>query len=204
MKKLLSISMLASLLFIFPITALAQGNQQGQGGTQQQNKVQDPTTHNDSTTVSPQGNQQGQGAGTQSGMGNKGIETAIQNLSRVAERNNNPEIGQQIRAMVQNHERVQTKTETALHQMNQRNQVLKFMIGPDYKNAGQVRSNVVGLRNDIRKLELIKQDASLDDIDDIQEAIDNLETEAGDLETQLSEQLSGFSLFGWLSKLLVE
>lgn len=153
------------------------------------------------SVVLAQGNQQGQG-GQQQTAGNRGIETATQNLNRVTERIDNPEVGEQIRSMVQNHEKVQTRTKTALQQMSQRNQALKFMIGPDYKNAGQVRSDVVGLRNDINKLEQIKEESLPTDVEDIQGAIDELKIEADGLETQLTEQLSGFSLFGWLSKLL--
>ena len=86
--------------------------------------------------------------------------------------------------------------------MSQRNQVIKFLIGPDYKNVGQVRSDIVGLRNDIRELEQIKTESLPADAEDIQGAIDELEIEADGLEVQLAEQLSGFSLFGWLAKLL--
>jgi len=200
MKKIISISILAISLLVLPTIVLAQGKQQGQG-VQQQDRVQDPTTHEDTTVVSPQGNQQNQG-GQQVGTGNKGIKTAIQNLNRVAERNNNPEIGEQVRSMVQNHEGVQTRTKTALQQMSQRNKAVKLMIGPDFKNAGQVRSDVVSLRNDIRKLERIKENSLPADASDVQGAIDELQIEADELEAQLTEQLSGFSLFGWLAKLL--
>ncbi len=172
MKKVITVSAMALLVLTTPTSVLAQGSQRGQGGQQQ------------------------------SGAGARGIETAAQNLNRVTERNNNPEIGEQIRSMVQNHEKVQTRTKTALHQMNQRNQAVKFMIGPDYKNAGQVRSDVVGLRNDIRNLEQIKEESLPADVGDIQGAIDELQVEANELETQLADQLSGFSLFGWLAKLL--
>ena len=172
MKKIFSISILAISLLVLPTVVFAQGNQQGQGGQQQ------------------------------AVTGNSGIETATQNLNRVVERNNNPEIGEQVRSMVQSHEKVQTRTKTALQQMSQRNKAVKFMIGPDYKNAGQVRSNVVGLRNDIKKLEQIKDDSLPADAGDVQGAIDELQVEADELETQLTEQLSGFSLFGWLAKLL--
>jgi len=151
--------------------------------------------------VLAQGSQQGQG-GQQDGTGNKGIETAIQSLNRVVERNNNPEIGEQVRSMVQNHEKVQVRTKTALKEMSQRNKALKFLLGPDYKNAGQVRSDVVGLRNDIKKLEQIKAGSLATDAGDVQGAIDELQVEADELEAQLSEELSGFSLFGWLTKLL--
>jgi len=200
MKKIITISAISLFAFTVPSLVLAQGNQQGQGGAQQQDRVQDPATHEDTAVASPQGSQQGQ----QTGMGNKGIGTAIQSLNRVVTRNNNPKVGEQIRSMVQSHEEVQARTTTALHQMSQRNQALKFMIGPDYKNAGQVRSDVVGLRNDIRKLESIKESALPVDVGDVQGAIDELQVEASALETKLTEQLSGFSLFGWLAKLLAE
>lgn len=152
-------------------------------------------------SVFAQGNQQGQ-QGQQAGTRNRGIETAIQNLNRVAERNNNPEIGEQVRSMAQNHERVQIRIETALQQMSQRDKAVKFLLGPDYKNAGQVSSDIVGLRNDIRRLEQIKEGSLPADAEDVQGAIDELEVEADELETRLEEQLSGFSLFGWLSRLL--
>ena len=146
-----------------------------------------------------QTNQQGQTG--QQMAGNRGIKTATENLNRVTERNNNPEIGKQVRSMIQNHQKLQARTMTALHQMSQRNQAIKFLIGPDYKNAGQVRSDVVNLRNDIKQLEQIKDDSLPADAGDIQEAIDELQIEADGLENQLAEQLSGFSLFGWLAKL---
>lgn len=197
MKKIITISAISLAVLVLPSLVFAQGSQQGQG-TQQ--RVQDPTAHEGTDVVSPQGNQQGQGGQQQAGTGNRGIETAVQNLNRVTERNNDPEIGEQVRSMVQNHEKVQVRTKTALNQMSQRNQAVKFMIGPDYKNAGQVRNDVVSLRNDISKLEQIKEESLPADAGDVQGAIDELQVEADRLEAQLTEQLSGFSLFGWLMK----
>ena len=191
MKKLISTLVISLAILALPSFVLAQGNQQ---------RVQDPSTHDETTVVSLQGNQ-GQGT-QQDGTGNRGIETAAQNLSRVADRNNNPEVGEQVRSMIQNHEKVQVRTKTALNQMSQRNQAVKFMIGPDYKNAGQVRSDVVSLKNDIKKLDQIKEDLLPADAQDVQGAIDELQVEADELESQLSKQLSGFSVFGWLSKML--
>jgi hypothetical protein len=188
MKKISFIFLIVLSLFIFPSVILAKGNQQDK----------DPV--NNKVETSSQGNQQGQGR--QVGVENKGIEASSQNLNRVIERRNNPETGKQIRSMVQNHEKIQTRTKAAIKTMSQRNKVLKLMIGPDYKNAGQVRSDVVGLRNDINKLEQIKEESLPSDNGDIQGAIDELQTEADGIENQLTEQLSGFSFFGWLSKLI--
>ena len=155
-----------------------------------------------SQVVAQAGQQEDQGQ--QTATGNRGIETAVESLNRIVSRNNNPETGEQIRTMVQVHEQVQVRTRTALQQMSQRKEAVRLLIGPDYKNAGQVRSDVVGLRNDIRQLTRIQEKASTEDAGDVQGAIDELQTEADGLETQLAEQLSGFSLFGWLSKLLAK
>jgi len=137
----------------------------------------------------------------QNGLGRKGIDTAVQNLNRVVERNSNPEVGQQVRSMIQNHEKVQARTKTSLQTMSKRNEAIKFVIGPDYKSAGQVRSDIVGLRNDIEKLERIKEDSLPADTGDVQGAINELRTEANGIEAQLIEQTSGFNLFGWLAKM---
>jgi len=193
MKKITFASLIVLLLMLIPSLVSAQG-------IQQQERVQDPSTHLIGSPT-PQGNQEDQGVQQQTETGNKGIETAIQSLNRVAKRENNPETGEQIRSMAQNHEEVQVRTKTALEKMSQRNQAVKFLIGPDYKNAGQVRKDVVGLRNDIKKLEQIKNKSLPADVEDIQGAVDELQVEADGLETQLAEQLSGFSLFGWLAKL---
>lgn len=202
MKKTITISVIALLILTIPSFVLAQGAQQGQGTAQQQDRVQDPAAHPEDIVVSPQAGQSGQQVGANNGNG--GIETATQNLNRVVSRTNNPETGQQIRTMVENHEKVQLRTKTALQQMDKRNQAVKFLLGPDYKNAGQVRSDVVGLRNDIRKLEQIKEKSTPTDVEDIQTAIEELQTEADGLEAQLEERLTGFSLFGWLAKLLAK
>lgn len=205
MKKILTLS-IVSLMFVSALQiASAQGKASAQGGavTPQgtQQRIQDPSLNDEAIAV-PQGSQQGQ-MGQQPGVGmgmNQGLGVATQSLNRVAERANNPEIGQQVRTMVESHQQIQTKNQEAIKTMSQRNNALKFFLGPDYKNAGQVRSNIVSLRNDISQLEALKEDATEEDVEDIQLAIDELQTEAEDLDSQLEEQLSGFSLFGWLAR----
>lgn len=203
-EKIVTASAISLLIVSTPVVVMAQGQGQGQlNGVQQ--RVQDPTTH-DGETIVPQGDQLDQagqaGAGNQVGSGamGQGIGKATQSLNRVAERTNNPEIGEQVRTMVQSHQQIQTKVQTAVQAMSKRNGVVKFLLGPDYKNAGQVRSNVVDLRNDIDKLERMKADATASDVEDIQTAIDELQIEADTLDAQLEEELSGFSLFGWLAR----
>jgi hypothetical protein len=75
-------------------------------------------------------------------------------------------------------------------------------MGPDYKNAGQVRSQIVQLRNQIEKLTRLKDKLSTTNVATIDETIASLNSDLYDIELKLSEQLKGFSLLGWLSKLL--
>jgi len=206
MKKIITFTIISLAMCATPTLVLAQGQQQGQSNDSQQ-RIQDPTLHKDDAVVLPQGNQQGQvdqqagsGNGVNSESGNQGIGKATQSLNRVSERTNNPEIGEQVRTMVQSHQQIQTKTQTAIKTMDKRGKAMKFLIGPDYKNAGQIRSDVVSLRNDIGKLEKIKDDVDTTNAEDVQVAIDELQTEADSLNVQLEDQLSGFSLFGWLAK----
>lgn len=158
------------------------------------------------SSVVAQRGQQGTGQAVDqetTGQGqSRGIQAAGESLSRVAQRVNNPETGEQVRAMVENHEKVQTRTKTALQNMDKRNQAVRLIAGPDYKNAGQVRSDVVGLRNDIRQLDGLQEEMTEDEAGEVQRAIDELRTEADELEAQLVERTSGFSLFGWLGRLL--
>ena len=209
MKKPITILSISLAILALPSIALAQGMQQGQEMQPRVVKAPGAQTgeQEERAILYPQGNLQGQGGqevGGQLGTGaaNKGVETAVKSLNRVAERNNNPEIGEQVRAMVENHEKIQVRTETALKKMDQRSQAMKFIIGPDYKNAGQVRSDVVGLRNDIKKLEKIKGASLPTDVEDLQGSIEGLRSEANKLEADLEGRLSGFSLFGWLAKML--
>jgi len=145
---------------------------------------------------------QGAGGQTETVVGNRGIEAATGSLNRVVARRNSDAVGEQVRTMVQSQEKVQVRTKTALHQMDQRGEAMKLMIGPDYKSADQVRGGVVSLRNDIVKLEELKDEVLPSDIGDVQGAIDGLQVEADELEVQLAERVSGFSLFGWLARLL--
>ena len=193
----------ATLVSIFFLTALA-----GQVLAVGQERVQDPLSHEEETFAPGDSGDQdrdmmqdgtGTGSAQISGQGLKGVS---QNLNRESSRINNPEVGEQIRVMAEKHEQLQTKTQTALKKIEGRPGFLKFLIGPDYKNAGQLRSDVVSIRNDIKQLENLSGNMDSQDSADIESAIAELQKEADSLESQLTKQLSGFSLFGWLGKII--
>lgn len=95
-----------------------------------------------------------------------------------------------------------TEIDDSLNNMKARPSIVKFIMGPDYKNAGQVRSQIVQLRNQVAKLTRLKDKLSTTSITTIDETIASLNSDLYDIELKLYEQLKGFSLLGWLSRLL--
>jgi len=199
-KKIITI-LLSFFLFTFFVR---------QGCAQVQQRAQDPSSHDEETYVPGEsgikGKEMGQDETSSYPVGNqdssRGVGNSAQGLNRIITRANNPEVGNQVRTMVEAHEVVQKQVQTALNKMESRPAYLKFLIGPDYKTAIQLRSNIAGLRNDISQLTNLKKDLGLEDSEDIESAIAELQAKAGILEAQLTDQLSGISLFGWLSKLI--
>jgi hypothetical protein len=173
----------------------------------QQQRVQDPEAYDGNADGTGQG-----GAALQDGTGNgqgatgsvrQGIEVAKQSLTRVSERVNNPEIGEQIRTMTESHEQIQNKVMTALSNMQSRSGLMKFIFGPSYQNAGEIKAQAAQLRNDAVELTSLREELTLAaDQEEVQGAIDSLEEEADTLENELSQELEGFSLFGWLNHIL--
>ena len=114
----------------------------------------------------------------------------------------NPRAKEALQIAAQTTEQVEATAESALNEMSGRPGFLKFIIGPDYKNAGEVRSEIVKLRNEIRQLTRVSEDLTGSDKTAIDQSIAALQTDLTAIETKLSDALKGISLFGWLSKLL--
>jgi len=125
-------------------------------------------------------------------------------LERVQERVNNESLRGEIQERVQNQAEATERIQNALEKIEGRPAYLRFLIGPDYKNAGELRSQIVRLRNEIRQLTNLKERLSGTEAEEVQTTIDELETESNTLETNLQEKLTGFSLFGWLARLFVK
>ena len=158
---------------------------------------------------SPQGTNAGfvQGKKTQvatgaTGNSNKYLGNSINKLQQVEETTKNKEIKSQVSEVIEEEEQSDEVIDDSIKSMEGRPGYLKFIMGPDYKNAGQVRSEVVHLRNQISKLDRIQDRVGASESGTIGETIATLQAELTAIETTLYEKLQGFSLFGWLSKLL--
>jgi len=127
---------------------------------------------------------------------------SVNKLERAENRIQNRETKNEIKEIRDGAEEAENNIDDSLNEMSGRPGFLKFIIGPDYKNAGQIRSEIVRLRNQIAKLTRIKEKLSLGEQSGIDESIKSFETELSLIETKLYESLQGVSLFGWLNKLL--
>jgi hypothetical protein len=79
----------------------------------------------------------------------------------------------------------------------------KFLLGTEYKNLGQLRSALVKNRNQIRKLNQNVEKASSEETKlMLQTQIETMTQERERIKDIIVEEESGFSLLGWLSKLL--
>jgi hypothetical protein len=78
----------------------------------------------------------------------------------------------------------------------------RFLFGPDYKNLGQLRSGLVHMDNGIKKLEKTIEKSEGGVSDSLEFQLKELVGQREGIVTMIRERESGFSLFGWVSKLL--
>ena len=128
------------------------------------------------------------------------LKSAPGKIKLIEETTADPEIGAEAVEISQNQEEVEKSAEEAIEKVDDRPAFVKFLIGPDLKNLGQLRSEVVKTRNNIRQLEKLQERAGETEQPAIKAAILELEETAYKLQAEMYSKLSGFSLFGWLIK----
>lgn len=91
----------------------------------------------------------------------------------------------------------------SLEEVDNRPAWKSFLLGPDYKNLGKIRSNLVQNRNEIRKIEkTIEKNKDEENANTLRARLGELEQERLKIFNYIDEKDDGFSLFGWLAKLM--
>lgn len=178
-------------------------------GEEQQNQVelkQNAQTEQKSMNVNNQENQaQGKGinqASDKATQRRSRVANAVQEMLQVAERNQG--IGQQIRTIAQSQDQNQKEIEMTLEHVknNRGNVVWRFFFGPNkyiYMADNKLATHA-------EKIEELKELASQipDEIDAeiIEEQIEIMEQAKTELAEEIKEESKGFSLFGWLRRLM--
>ncbi len=128
------------------------------------------------------------------------VSTFVQKLLNAADREQNG-IGEQVKAVAKAQEEVKDKVADSIDKIRTRNSIKTFLIGTDYKNVGQLRSEMVKTRNQLDQLNRSLDKATAENKVAIQGEIQTLEKEQKKIEDFVKINESKFSLFGWFVKL---
>ena len=216
MKKIVCI--LAAAVFVFGATAVLAANNKGMGlsnddleaqGQSQANVTTKNTAHSVSASVSPNAvasvspvaNQVRTQAQISVQEHQSAVANFVQALVKVADREKGG-IGEQVRVVAQQQNQAVASTTAAMEKIQTRSKVKTFFIGTDYKNVGQLRSEMAQTQSRIEQLtRLTEQAKNAADKTTLQTQIQTMEQEQSKIETFLKANESKFSLFGWLVKL---
>ena len=223
MKRII-IALSIFALLVIPGVVLAQGEQQGQ----QQNRIQDPTTHPD--TITPQDSQvqnqnqvntQNQGDDSQlqvrtqeqeslgdrqgEGLQNRN-QNAVESMSEVAKQvqqllqaRTEGGIGQQVRQIAQEQNQAQAQIQEQLYKLESKGKLARLLTGTDYKAVKNLKAQLVQNQLRIKQLEqLITQLSNQGDITTVQATIVALVKQNTALQEQITAEEGTKSLFGWL------
>jgi len=129
------------------------------------------------------------------------IANIVQTLIKVSDKEPG-EVGDQVREMAREQNEAKERVAKAIDTIQDRNGIKTFLLGTDYKNVGEVRSEMIQTRNQIRKVEkLIDKTTDPTTKTTLQVQLTSLEAEQQKLETFLKTNESKFSLFGWFLRL---
>ncbi len=221
MSKFISVIAIAALVTTTG-AVLAQGG--SSQGTQQQNRVQDPTTHEDGTGGT--GNQyqnaiQNQGetpqirakeqeglldgqAGPQGSAARQQMNMAGQKIDEII---NAPgfqgEIGEQIKGVAKAQKQAQNGALLEINKLEYRNEIVKKILGPDFMAIDSLKQHMEQNRQRIQVLqELANKVQNQADQTMLQEAIQAIVNQNTALQEQIQTEESTVSIFGWLMKFL--
>jgi hypothetical protein len=157
--------------------------------TQEQNviQVQDSAKNKDNTGSGEQRRSQ--------------VANAVQVILQIGERNSG--VGQQVRTIAQNQTQNQAKLEQNIEKIQDRGNFAKFFIGPNYGEIKDAQKTLEQNREQIRQMNQIRtQLENISDQQQLTEQIRILEQANQEFEALIADNQKGFSLFGWLNKLV--
>ncbi|HBM45368.1 TPA: hypothetical protein DDZ75_00055 [Patescibacteria group bacterium] len=173
----------------------------GEGATQfraeEQNKVNAQVNATDTGNKPDTAGIAGRGEERRSEVAN-----AVKELLAVADRDGG--IGEKVREIARNHNDDSNKIEDTLKDIKNRGQFRKFLFGPDYKKIYDAEE--VLIRHDERMAELKALLPIVKTVGDktlVEQKIAQMEEIKVELQKEVSDsEKVGFSLFGWLNKML--
>lgn len=129
------------------------------------------------------------------------VANAVQKLLDAADREGG--IGKQVRVIAQNQNKRQERAEAALSEAKKRGGFMKFIIGPNYKQLEKAKAELQAQNQELGQLRgLLDQVSGASDEAAIAEQIAVLEQVKNEVAAEVGREIRGFSLFGWLNKIM--
>ncbi|MCD4705850.1 hypothetical protein K8R61_02090 [bacterium] len=131
------------------------------------------------------------------------VANVVQEMERIATRNQG--IGDQVRIIAQNQNNIQEKAENALKTAQKRSGFARFFIGPNYEQLKTVEKQLKNNVKNLAELEGLKEQIqnSSDKIL-LDEQIKIMEVVKQELLNEVAVNKKGFSLLGWIAKILAK
>lgn len=145
------------------------------------------------------GQQQYQPQNETAGSRSSEVAKAVKTMAEIANRVNNPNVGEQIRTIAREQNEAEDNANKALDKIQERSGFVRFLIGSDFGQIKEVKK--IMEQNQVRIQELQKIMLQLNneaDETELQNQINVLEIQNLNLANQLDEMDGGFTLFGWL------
>ena len=129
------------------------------------------------------------------------VETFVQGLLYIAG-NEQGGIGEQVKTIADEQNMSKNSVADAIDKINNRSRIRTFLIGTDYKNIGQLRSEMVKTGNQLGQLRgLLGRETNVASGLALQSQIQELEQEQNRISEFLKTNEGKFSIFGWFVRL---
>jgi len=143
---------------------------------------------------------EGKGGDQVSEQRRSNVATAVQEMLKVADRNDG--IGEQVRVIAQEQNQKHEKIEESLKKVQGRSRLVKFLIGSDLGEIQNAEQTMAQVEDQVQQLRQLKDGLKLKtDQQTIDEQLQLLEQTQSQIKNLLEESKGGFSLLGWALKL---
>ncbi|MBU1558074.1 hypothetical protein KKC45_03870, partial [Patescibacteria group bacterium] len=129
------------------------------------------------------------------------IANSVQEMEMIATRNQGVE--EQIRVIAQNQNQIQEDVEEALQTAQKRGGFAKFFVGPNYGQLKDIETRLENHTQNLAELKNLREQIMISaDKELIDQQIAVMEKVKAELEEAVNQEKKGFSLFGWLNRII--
>ncbi|MFA6981859.1 MAG: hypothetical protein WC243_02465 [Patescibacteria group bacterium] len=130
------------------------------------------------------------------------VVTTLDEVADTEDNYGNTDVSDEVSEVAEDTEETASETVEAIDAVESRPAWKTALLGPDYKNLGQLRSSLAKNTNEIRKLTKAMEGATVMNQEEIQAQLGVLNQERVKIQELVSTNESKFSLLGWVSRLI--